>query len=148
MKNQKLITILNRHVSSWPSILGRKGPMSNAYRLAIQYINEDRPITAVEVKKVLAFSGISISQDMLNIILSRPRLDYSDLDSSTIKTEKFLRTIGTVKGKVQAPGVYIWTHLVTGDMYVGSSSKLARRLIGYFNNNHNDKFKLIPLIKK
>lgn len=96
MKNQNLITILNRCFSSWPSILGRDGPMSNAYRLAIQYINESRPITAVEVNKVLAFSGISISQDMLNKILSRPRLDFSDLDSSTIKTEKFLQTIGTV----------------------------------------------------
>lgn len=57
MKNQKLISKLNRHVSSWPSILGREGPMSNAYRLAIQYINEKRAITAVEVNKVLAFSG-------------------------------------------------------------------------------------------
>lgn len=122
--------------------------MSNAYRLAIQYINEKRAITAVEVNKVLAFSGISISQEMLNKILSRPRLDFSDLNSSTIKIEKFLRTIGTVRGKVQVPGVYIWTHLVTGDMYVGSSSKLARRLIGYFNNNHNDTGRLIPLIKK
>lgn len=122
--------------------------MSNAYRLAIQYINEKRAITAVEVNKVLAFSGISISQEMLNKILSRPRLDFSDLNSSTIKIEKFLGTIGTVRGKVQVPGVYIWTHLVTGDMYVGSSSKLARRLIGYFNNNHNDTGRLIPLIKK
>ena len=117
--------------------------MSNAYRLAIQYINESRPITATEVNKVLALSGISISQDMLNKILSRPRLDFSDLDSSTIKTEKFLQTIGTVRGKVQVPGVYIWIHLVTGDMYVGSSSKLARRLIGYFNNHHKDTGKLI-----
>jgi len=33
-------------------------------------------------------------------------------------------------------------------MYGGSSSKLARRLIGYFNNNHKDIGKLIPLIKK
>ena len=46
--------------------------MSNAYCLAIQYIKESRPITAVEVNKVLAFSGVSISQDMLNKILSRP----------------------------------------------------------------------------
>ncbi len=122
--------------------------MSNAYCLAIQYIKESRPITAVEVNKVLAFSGISISQDMLNKILSRPRLDFGDLDSNTIKTAKFLQTIGTVRGKVQVPGVYIWIHLVTGDMYVGSSSKLARRLIGYFNNHHKDTGKLIPLIKK
>lgn len=33
-------------------------------------------------------------------------------------------------------------------MYVGSSSILARRLIGYFNNTHQDTGKLIPLIKK
>lgn len=33
-------------------------------------------------------------------------------------------------------------------MYIGSSSKLARRLIGYFNNHHKDTGKLIPLLKK
>lgn len=92
MKNQKLITKLNRSIC-WPSILGKNGPMFNAYRLAIQYINQGRPISAVEINKVLAFSGISNNQDMLNKILSRPRLDFSDLDASTIKTEKFLRTI-------------------------------------------------------
>lgn len=91
MNTLKLITKLNR--CFWPSILGRDGPMSNAYCLAIQYIKESRPITAVEVNKVLAFSGIS--QDMLNKILSRPRLDFCDLDSNTIKTGKFLQTIGT-----------------------------------------------------
>ena len=87
MNNLKLITKLNRCFSSWPSILGRDGPNveKNAYCLAIQYIKESRPITAVEVNKVLAFSGISISQDMLNKILSRPRLDFFDLDSNTLK---------------------------------------------------------------
>lgn len=58
MKNQKLITKLNRSISSWPSILGRNGPMCNAYCLAIQYINEGRLITAIEINKVLAFFGI------------------------------------------------------------------------------------------
>ena len=33
-------------------------------------------------------------------------------------------------------------------MYVGSSSSLARRLIGYFNSTHKETDKLIPLIKK
>jgi len=33
-------------------------------------------------------------------------------------------------------------------MYVGSSSRLARRLIGYFNNTHRSTGKLIPLLKK
>jgi len=33
-------------------------------------------------------------------------------------------------------------------MYVGSSSSLARRLIGYFNNTHGITGKLIPLIRR
>jgi len=90
MKNKNLITKNNKLFSSWPLILGRDGPTSNAYRLAIQYINENRHITATEVNKVLAFSGISISQDMLDEILSRPRLDFSNLDSNTIKKRKIL----------------------------------------------------------
>lgn len=45
-------------------------------------------------------------------------------------------------------GVYIWTHLSTGDKYVGSSSSLARRLTGYFKGTHADVGKFIPLLKK
>jgi hypothetical protein len=37
--------------------------------------------------------------------------------------------------------------LSTGDKYAGSSSALARRLIGYFNGTHKNTGKLIPLIK-
>ena len=141
MKNQKSITKLNRCFSSWPSILGRDGPMSNAYCLAIQYIKESRPITAVEVNKVLAFSGVSISQDMLNKILSRPRLDFGDLDSNTIKTAKFLQTIGRVRGKKYQVFTFGFIFVTAT---CRSSSKLARRL-GYFNNHHKDNCKLIPL---
>ena len=53
-----------------------------------------------------------------------------------------------MRGEIQVPGVYIWTHLSTGHKYVGSSSTLARRLIGYFNCTHANTGKLIPLIKK
>ena len=77
-----------------------------------------------------------------------PRIKFSNLDLNTIRSKKFLDSIGTVRGKIQVPGVYIWTHISSGDMYVGSSSVLARRLIGYFNNTHKDTGKLIPLIKK
>lgn len=35
----------------------------------------------------------------------------------------------------------------TGDKYVGSSSALARRLIGYFNGTHKTTGKFIPLLK-
>lgn len=119
-----------------------------AHLLAIKYINKGKPITAVEVNKVLAFSGIKITQDILDKILSGPRLEFSNLDPNTIRSDKFVQSIGTVRGKIQVPGVYIWTHIATGNMYVGSSSTLARRLIGYFKNTHKTTGKLIPLIKR
>lgn len=149
-KNKFFYSTLKKNKSNsnnWSYVLGRKGPKLNAYSLAIQYINEGRPVRAIEINKVLAFSGLSISQKILDKILSSPRLDFFNLNTNTIKTDKFLQTIGTVRGKVQVPGVYIWTHLSTGDKYVGSSSKLAHRLINYFYNTHKNIGKLIPLIK-
>jgi hypothetical protein len=131
----------------WPEILGRKGPLLPAHRLANQYIKEGKLITAGKVNKVLAFADIKITQSKLDKILSEPRLEFSNLDSGTIRSDYFLQNIGTVRGKIQVPGVYIWTHLSTGDKYVGSSSALARRLIGYFNGTHKNTGKLIPLIK-
>ena len=124
------------------------GNQSSAYNLAIGYIKEGKPITAIEVNKVLSFSNIKIDQETLNKVLAQPRLEFTDLNIDTVKTDKFVKTIGTIRSNVQIPGVYIWTHLPTNDMYVGSSSKLARRLTGYFRNDHKSTGKLIPLIKK
>lgn len=138
----------NRSQYDWAHILGKRGALIPPYQLANKYIKDDKIITSVEVNKVLAFSGITITQYMLDKILERPRLCFSNLDSNTIRSDMFLQYVGTVRGKVQIPGVYIWTHLSTGDMYVGSSSALARRLIGYFNNTDRNTGKLIPLIKK
>jgi hypothetical protein len=91
----------------WPVILGRKGDLLPAYRIANEYLNKGKHITAVEVNKVLAFSGIKITQDTLDKILSGPRLEFSNLDSDTIRSDNFLQTVGTVRGKIQVPGVYI-----------------------------------------
>jgi len=77
-----------------------------AHLLAIKYINKGKPITAFEVNKVLAFSGIKITQDILEKILSVPRLEFSNLDSNTIRSDKFIQSIGTVRGKITVPGVY------------------------------------------
>lgn len=147
MKNKRYSTNVKKSKLDWPKILGRQGDLLPAYRLANKYINESKSITAVEVNKVLAFAGIKITQPELDKILSKPRLEFSNLDSDTIRSDFFLQNIGTVRGKIQVPGVYIWTYLATGDKYVGSSSTLARRLIGYFNATHKSTGKLIPLIK-
>lgn len=85
----------------WPKILGKKGSQIPAHILANKYINEGKPITAVKVNKVLSFSGIKISQDILDKILSRPRLEFSNLDSNTIRSDKLLQSIGTVRSKIK-----------------------------------------------
>jgi len=85
----------------WPKILGKKGSQIPAHILANKYINEGKLITAVKVNKVLSFSGIKISQDILDKILSRPRLEFSNLDSNTIRSDKFLQSIGTVRSKIK-----------------------------------------------
>ena len=84
----------------------------SAYKLANMYINSGEIITANEVNSVLAFSGISITQNMLDTILSRSRLEFSNLDSEIVRSDLFMQSIGTVRGKA-TPGVYIWTHLAT-----------------------------------
>lgn len=60
----------------WPEILGRKGPLLPAHRLANQYIKEGKLITAGKVNKVLAFADIKITQSKLDKILSEPRLEF------------------------------------------------------------------------
>lgn len=126
----------------------RTGIEDSPYTLAMKYIKTGYLITAFEINNVLAFLNVVISQDILDEILSRPRWKYKDLSENTIKTEKFLNTIGTVRNERCKAGVYIWTHIPTGDMYVGSSSSLARRLIGYFKGTHPDTGKFIPLLRK
>ncbi len=78
----------------------KSGDLLPVHRLAMQYIKECKQITAEEVNNVLAFSKIKISQSMLDEILKRPRLEFKDLNSDTIRSEYLKKNIGTVRGKV------------------------------------------------
>ena len=64
-----------------------------------------------------------------------------------MKTPEFFQSLGTYRSKIQVPGVYIWTHIPTGNRYVGSSSNLARRLQGYFHGTHKSVW-LIKIQKR
>lgn len=85
----------------------RTGVDDSPYTLAMKYINSSYLITAVEVKNVLSFLNVVISQDILYTILSKPRLEFHDLNVNTIKTEKFFNTIGTIRNERCKAGVYI-----------------------------------------
>lgn len=151
-KNYFHTTIKLMVEKNWPLIFNKKseieGNSLSPYQLAMKYLKGVKPITAVEVNSVLAFAGISITQTLLDKILSSPRLKFTNLSQDTLNSPEFLKYIGTIRNEKCPAGVYIWTHIPTGDKYVGSSSSLARRLIGYFKGNHADVGKLIPLIRK
>lgn len=116
-------------------------------RYAEKLMNSGKTIAAQDVNKFLSFANIKITQAKLDKMLSIKRLEFNNLTNNTIRSKYYLDNIGTYRGKIQIPGVYIWTHLSTGDKYVGSSSKLARRLQGYFHDTHKSVGKFIPLLK-
>jgi hypothetical protein len=104
-------------------------------------------ISAKDINRVLTFCKVKITDQMLKNMLAIDRLVFNDLSKDTIKSQEYIQNIGTYRGKIQIPGVYIWTHLSTGDMYVGSSSKLAKRLQGYFYGTHKSVGKFIPFLQ-
>ena len=63
----------------------------------------------------------------------------------------FVGLVGRPKTRGLKAGIYIFTHLITGKKYVGSSNSLSRRLDQYFSFKHfnqDNSGQLIPLIKK
>ena len=141
--NKQLITV-KKHKRNYNTITATD--IISGYRLVNKFIKKGN-ITAADVNQVLKFAGVKITQSELDSVLVTPRLKFSNLDRDTIKSKEYLQNIGTYRGKIQVPGVYIWTHLDTGDKYVGSSSKLAKRLQGYFHGTHKSVGKFIPLLK-
>lgn len=132
----------------WSVILGRKGAQHNVYphMLAKAHINSGKPITVGGLNDILAYCNILVSEDTLKSLITMPRFVFDNLDNK--ETLVALKDkIGSPFGKVQQRGVYIFTHKVTNDKYVGSSSELALRLSGYLYNTHKSSGKFIPLIK-
>ena len=82
----------------WSLILNKKSTCGNSpYNLAINFIKSGKVITCKEVNKVLENLGVSISQNLLDEILNRPRIQFSNLNKNIIKSPKFLRHIGTTR---------------------------------------------------
>lgn len=141
-----------RSTRDWETIHNRReniqGLNKTAYELALEYLKSDKPITATEINKVLSLTGFSIDQNTLDLILSKPRLSFKKLSQDTILSKIFVEKIGTVRNEKSKAGVYIWTHIATGFLYVGSSRSLARRLLGYFKGTHDSVGKFIPFLSK
>jgi GIY-YIG catalytic domain-containing protein len=151
-KKYAAICIFKKSLKNW-SLIRQTKQINNSspYRLAINTIKNNLPVTAAIINDILALTdevSISISQDHLEELLKIPRLEFANLNKETTKSKKFIESIGTVRDEKCVAGVYIWTHLLSGNKYVGSSSTLARRLIGYFKGTHAEVGKFIPFLIK
>lgn len=76
------------------------------------------------------------------------RFVFTNLDK--IETRRLIQDklgLPPLGGKTQVPRRGVYPCVVTNEKYVGSSSQLALRLRGYFNQTHKISGKLIPLIK-
>ena len=132
---------------NWKIILGRKGPIEYAHKLANEEIQSQKPVSFKVINEILAYCNISITEDVLNSLIKAPSIIIKNLDTN--ETKKILKdNIGLPSSKIQIPGVYIFNHKITGLKYVGSSSQLALRLSGYLNYTHKPIGKFIPLLHK
>ena len=132
---------------NWKIILGRKGPIEYAHKLANEQIQSHKPVSFKVINEILAYCNISITEDILNSLIKAPSINIKKLDTN--ETNKILKdNIGLPSSKIQIPGVYIFKHKITGLKYVGSSSQLAKRLSGYLNYTHKPIGKFIPLLFK
>ena len=131
----------------WKTILGRKGTIQYSHKLAIEQIKSNKPVNFKVINEILAYCKISISEVILNRLINAPSILIKNLDIN--ESKKILKdNIGSPSSKIQIPGLYIFTHKITGDKYVGSSSQLAIRFSGYLNYTHKPIGKFVPLLLK
>lgn len=114
--------------------------------MAIEQIESGKPVTAKTINDILAYCNIKITDDILTDLINSPRLILNELDKKETM-QILIDKLGSPFGKVHIPGVYIFTHKITGAKYVGSSSQLAVRLYGYLKERHRPIGQLIPLLK-
>nr|YP_009072386.1 truncated GIY-YIG endonuclease [Sclerotinia borealis]AHX83028.1 truncated GIY-YIG endonuclease [Sclerotinia borealis] len=112
--------------------------------------NSNSRITSEVLNEVLVNQGVSITQEELNKLLNIKGVTF-DLPLNSQTYSALFGLVGRPKTRKRKAGIYIFTHLLTGRKYVGSSNSLSRRLEQYFNPNPvftKEYGLLLPLIKK
>jgi hypothetical protein len=106
-----------------------------------------KPVNCKIINDILAYCNITINDEILQNLINSPRIVINNLDTEGSTTKKIIKdNLGLPSSKIQVPGVYIFTHKITGQKYVGSSSQLAVRLSGYLNNKYKTIGKFLPLL--
>ena len=134
--------------NKWKNILGRTGPNRHSHVIVFKQLNSGKPVTTSIINDVLAYCNITITDEKLKYLLKTPSFILMNLNSKNITKQILRHKLGKPNGKQRIPGIYIFTHLVTGGKYVGSSTELALRLNSYINLTHRESGLLTSLLKK
>lgn len=120
--------------------------------LALNHRNSGRPTTSSVINGLLLNQQVSITDAELKQILNVPYIEFK-LPLNPEGYLAYTALVGRPNSRGRHVGVYIFTHVATGQMYVGSSNMLGRRLNQYFDPrkdylNKKHRGLLLPLIKK
>jgi len=121
--------------------------MLPSHILANKQLESRKPVNSKVINEILSFCNLSVSDSTLESMLNSPRFIFNDLNKRET-LDSLNQKVGLPYSKVQARGVYMFKHKLTGDKFVGSSSQLAFRLNGYLSFTHKSTGKLIPMLKK
>jgi hypothetical protein len=132
----------------------RSSASSKAYRpeaLALEHINSNNPTTSDIINNLLLNQQVSITQKELDDLLKIPSVKFK-LPISNDVFPAYSGLVAKPQTRIRRLGVYIFTHVASGDSYGGSSKSLSRRLSQYldedglFNNKTTGLF--LPLLEK
>lgn len=127
-------------------VWGLTPEQKRSHVLAFQYFYNNQPVTAKTINELLEVINIKTTDEQLKRLVNSKSFSYHDFNKITLdEIKKKLREEGN---GAPVPGIYIFTHIPTGNKYVGSSNNLLRRINEYFKGWQKNSGLIIPLLKK
>lgn len=116
-------------------------------RLALEHLRSGNTTTSLVVNSILKYQKVSITPQKLEALLRVIGVEFN-LPITKDSKSFFYSLIGKFKYSGFG-GVYVFTHIVSRSMYVGSSKLLRRRLECYFKDDAQRLGGLfLPLLNK
>lgn len=133
--------------NNWKRILGRTGELKYLHELVSDYLKKGEQVTVEIINKILSYCNITVTEEQFTKLINLPkyRIDMKDIKKAS---KEIIKLVGLPSSKIQVSGVYIFTHLISGSKYVGSSSQLAIRLRSYIKNKNINIGLFIPFLRQ
>ena len=120
---------------------------NNPESLALKHINSGELPTSFLINKILLNQNLSVTDSKLDKLLKVKGIEIN-LPLYTLEDNILLDELTGKSAYKGFFGVYIFTHINTGQKYVGSSNLLRRRINYYFKLDFPLIGKFLPLLRK